>query len=134
MKKTRALHLGAYGASMTSQTPSRFGPVPIVIIHALAGLGIVFWLSQIVSALIDGTHVWVTLGLGLILGGAHVAIWRMTSLHSTHAIWAMWFVFVGDSVLTIFVNWHAIVLVAATVALLLLAHMPSARRWFTSPS
>lgn len=123
-----------YGQPMPSKTPSRFGPTPIVVIHVLAGIGVLFWISQIISAVIHGTHVWATVGLGVILGGAHIAIWRLTSLHSTKVMWVMWFVFVGDSVLTVFVNWRAIVLVAATVVLLLLARMPSARRWFTSPA
>lgn len=43
----------------------------------------------------------------------------------------MWFVVIGDSLLTIFVNWQAILLVGFTVVLLLLTRAPSARRWFS---
>ena len=44
----------------------------------------------------------------------------------------MWFILIGDSLLTIFVNWHAILLVLFTFVLLLLTRAPSARRWYSA--
>jgi hypothetical protein len=111
-------------------TSSRFGPVPIFAIHVLAAIGVLFWLSEIVSAFVDQDNAWLVLLLGIVLGGAHVLISRFTSQHSKRAIAAMWFVVIGDSLLAIFVNWQAILLVGFTVVLLLLTRVPSARRWF----
>jgi hypothetical protein len=111
-------------------TSSRFGPAPIIAIHVLAAIGVLFWLSEIVSAFVDQTNAWLVLLLGVVLGGAHVLISRFTSQHSKRAFAAMWFVVIGDTLLTIFVNWQAILLVGFTVVLLLLTRVASARRWF----
>jgi hypothetical protein len=110
---------------------ARLGPAPITVIHALAAIGVLFWIAQSITAFADDTRPWEVLGLGVVLGGAHVAISRLTSMHSTRVYWAMWFVLISDSLLTIFVNWHAIALVGFTVVLLLLLHTSSAREWFT---
>ena len=111
----------------------RFGPAPIIAIHVLALIGVLFWLSTMVGAFIsDSSNKWIVVAVGLVLGGAHVAISRFTSLHSTRAFAAMWFVFVGDSLLAIFVDWQAIALVLFTVVLLLLTRVRSARIWFAS--
>ncbi len=114
---------------MTSTT-GRFGPAPIIAIHVLAAIGVVFWISEIITAFVDQNHVAAVVFLGVVLGGAHVLISRFTSKHSRRAFAAMWFVVIGDSLLTIFVNWQAILLVAFTIVLLLLTRVPSARRWF----
>jgi hypothetical protein len=112
----------------------RFGPAPIIAIHVLAMIGVLFWLSTIVSTFIsDSSNKWFVAVVGLVLGGAHVAISRFTSLHSTRAFVAMWFVFLGDSLLAIFVDWQAIALVLFTVVLLLLTRVRSARIWFAPP-
>lgn len=113
-----------------SSAPGRFGPAPIIAIHVLAAIGVLFWLSEIITAFADSNNAWLVLLLGIVLGGAHVLISRFTSLHSKKAIAAMWFVFIGDSLLTVFVNWQAILLVLFTAVLLLLTRVPSARRWF----
>ncbi len=118
---------------VTSTRAERFGPAPIIAIHVLAIIGVLFWLSTIVGAFIeDSPSKWYVAAVGLVLGGAHVAISRFTSLHSTRAFAAMWFVFVGDSLLSVFVDWQAIALVLFTVVLLLLTRFPSARTWFDS--
>lgn len=116
---------------MTS-APGRFGPAPIIAIHVLAAIGVLFWLSQIISAFVDGNHAWLVLMLGIVLGGAHVLISRFTSQHSRKALGAMWFILIGDSLLTIFVNWQAILLVIFTIVLLLLTRAPSSRRWYSA--
>jgi len=115
-----------------SSAPGRLGPAPIIAIHVLAATGVLFWLSQIVTAFVDANHAWVVLALGIVLGGAHVLISRFTSQHSRKALGAMWFILIGDSLLTLFVNWHAILLVLFTVVLLLLTRAPSARRWYSA--
>lgn len=119
---------------VTLTRAERFGPSPIIAIHVLAMIGVLFWLSTIVGAFIeDSSNKWYVAMVGLVLGGAHVAISRFTSLHSTRAFVAMWFVFVGDSLLAIFVDWQAIALVLFTVVLLLLTRVRSARIWFATP-
>jgi hypothetical protein len=118
---------------VTLTRAERFGPAPIIAIHVLAIIGVLFWLSTIVGAFIeDSSSKWYVAVVGLVLGGAHVAISRFTSLHSTRAFVAMWFVFIGDSLLAIFVDWQAIALVLFTVVLLLLTRIRSARLWFAS--
>ena len=118
---------------VTLTRAERFGPAPIIAIHVLAMIGVLFWLSTIVSVFIsDSSNKWLVAVVGLVLGCAHVAISRFTSLHSTRAFAAMWFVFAGDSLLAIFVDWQAIALVLFTVALLLLTRVRSARIWFAT--
>ena len=111
----------------------RFGPPPIIAIHVLAIIGVLFWLSTIVGSFVDdSSSKWYVAMVGVVLGGAHVAISRFTSLHSTRAFAAMWFVFIGDSLLAVFVDWQAIALVLFTIVLLLLTRTRSARTWFAS--
>ena len=118
---------------VTSTRAERFGPPPIIAIHVLAIIGVLFWLSTIVGAFIDdSSSKWYMAMVGVVLGGAHVAISRFTSLHSTRAFAAMWFVFIGDSLLAVFVDWQAIALVLFTIVLLLLTRTRSARTWFAS--
>lgn len=120
-----------YRAVMNSDS-GRFGPAPIITIHVLAAIGVLFWISSIIGAFVDGNRPWAVLIVGVVLGGAHVLISRFTTLHSRKAFAAMWFVIIGDSLLTVFVNWQAILLVGFTIVLLLLTRAPSARRWFTA--
>lgn len=118
---------------MTTASTHRFGPTPILLIHVLAFVGVAFWISMIVPALAGGdADAWQVVLVGLVLGGAHVAISMFTSRHSTRAIAAMWFVFIGDSLLAIFVDGRAVLLVLFTVVLLALTRVPSARAWFHS--
>jgi hypothetical protein len=118
---------------MKNSSKSRFGPFPIVLIHVLAFIGVLFWLSTMISAIVDGSdQVWFVIALGVVLGGAHIAISLFTSRHNRGAVMAMWFVLISDSLLTIFVSWLAIVLVMFTVVLLILTRTPSARKWFAS--
>jgi len=120
---------------VTSSTPGRFGPAPIVLIHILAFIGVAFWLSMIVTALTGGIdNAGAVIILGLVLGGAHVAISRFTSAHSTRAVWAMWFVLICDAGLALLVNPQAVLLMLFTIVLLVLTRLPSARGWFAAPA
>jgi len=99
----------------------------------LAFIGVLFWVSTIIqnvaAGLPDG---WAVIPVGIVLGGAHVAISRLTSRHDRRAVAAMWFVFISDALLAIFVNYLAVVLVLFTIVLLLLTRTPSAKEWFQS--
>lgn len=118
---------------MPGERVRRFGPTPIVLIHVLAFVGVAFWISMIASALTGGSaDAWRVVVVGLVLGGAHVAISMLTSRHSSRAVVAMWVVFIGDSLLAIFVDWKAVLLVLFTVVLLALTRVPSSRAWFAS--
>ena len=108
-------------------------PGPILALHVLAGIGVLFWLSRAVLAVTseDPDVLWVV-ALAVVLGGAHVAVSILTARHSRHAIIAMWFIAIGDGLLTAFVNTQAIVLVAFTVIMLLLAHSRAAHAWYAT--
>jgi hypothetical protein len=123
-----------YGRVITKQTISfKYGPPPILAIHVLALIGVFFWLSTILQALFAGLpDGWAVIPVGIVLGGAHVAISHFTTRHSRRAIAAMWFVFFADALLAIFVNYLAVVLVLFTVVLLVLAHTSTAKEWFAS--
>jgi hypothetical protein len=110
-------------------------PAPIIAIHVLAFIGVAFWASTIITAIISGSsNVWWVILIGVILGGAHIAISRFTSLHSSIAVYFMWFVFIADSLLAIFVQVQAVVLVIFTIVLLVLTRLPSSKLWYsTSP-
>jgi hypothetical protein len=115
----------------TNANISRFGPVPILSIHLLAFIGVLFWASTIIQAIVAGLpNGWAVIPIGLVLGGAHVAISAFTSRHDRRAFAAMWFVFIADSLLALFVNRLAIVLVLFTVVILVLAHTKAAKQWF----
>lgn len=130
--------LTPYGHGMNevaNATPdSRHAPAPIVAIHVLAAVGVLFWLSMIISALTGGTDdPGTVVALGVVLGGAHVAISWLTHRHSRLVYAAMGFVLADDTALAILVNPRAVALVLFTIVLLLLTRTPSARRWFASP-
>ncbi len=100
----------------------------------LAFIGVLFWLSTIIQNIAVGfPNGWAVVPVGIVLGGAHVAISWLTTRHNRRAVAAMWFVFVSDSLLAIFVDFLAVVLVIFTIVLLLLARTSSARKWFSSP-
>jgi hypothetical protein len=116
-------------------TGARHIPAPVIAIHVLAGVGVLFWLSRITQAFMgDMGNPWGVAILGTVLGGAHVAISWLTHRHSRLVYAAMWFVLVGDSLLAMFVDPRAIALVLFTAILLLLTRAPSARRWFATPA
>jgi|OM-RGC.v1.030499773 hypothetical protein len=100
----------------------------------MAFIGVLFWVSTIIQAILGGfPQGWVVVPVGIVLGGAHVAISLLTARHDRRTVGVMWFVFVSDSLLAIFVDYRAVVLVLFTVVLLLLARMTGARKWFLSP-
>lgn len=110
-------------------------PAPIIAIHVLAGVGVLFWMSMIVQAFMgDGGNAWGVAVLGIVLGGAHVAISWLTHRHSRLVYAAMWFIFAGDSALAVLVDARAVLLVLFTAVLLILTRVPSARRWFAARS
>ncbi len=107
-------------------------PAPIIAIHVLAFVGVAFWASTILTAILSGaSNVWWVILIGVILGGAHIAISRFTSLHNSVAIYFMWFVFIADSLLAIFVQYQAVVLVIFTIVLLGLTRFQSSKLWFS---
>ena len=117
----------------TQQVTTTRAPASIIALHALAGIGVLFWLSRALLAVTsaDPDVLWV-IALAVVLGGAHVAVSMLTARHSRLAILAMWFIAIGDGLLAIFVNEQAIVLVAFTVIMLLLAHSRAARAWYAA--
>lgn len=118
---------------MMHSLTARFGPAPILGIHVLALIGVLFWASTIIQALIAGLpDGWAVIPLGVVLGGAHVAISYFTTHHNRRAFAAIWFVFFADGLLAIFVNPLATILVLFTVVLLILAHTSTAKEWFQS--
>lgn len=113
----------------------RFGPVPILAIHVLAVIGVLFWASSIVQGILAGLpNGWAVVPVGIVLGGAHVAISWLTTRHDRRVIAAMWFVLISDALLAIFVNYLAVVLVLFTIGLLLLTRTSTAKEWLRSPT
>jgi len=112
----------------STSTPRR--PKPILIIEILGYVGVAFWLSMIVrSVLDDAASAWPVILVGVVLGTAHIIISVGSSRRSRMVYAAMWFVLIGDSVLTVFVDLKAVALVLFTVVLLVLTRAPSARAW-----
>ena len=72
------------------------------------------------------------LALAIVLGGAHVLTSVLTGRHNAKALYPILVILIGDSLLTLFVNVLAIVLVAFTVVILLMYRSRSARAWFAS--
>lgn len=108
-------------------------PVQVRIIELLGYVGVLFWLSMIVQAFVAApATAWRVLLLGVVLGGAHVIIAVGSARRSRIVYAAMWFVLIGDSLLTVFVDVKAIALVLFTIVLLLLTRPAAARAWFTS--
>lgn len=106
-------------------------PVPVRIIEILGYVGVLFWLVTIVRALIeDASSAWPVLLVGIVLGGAHVVIALGAARRRRIVYAAMWFVLIGDSLLTVFVDVRAIALVLFTIVLLLLTRPAAARAWF----
>ena len=100
-------------------------------ICALAVVGILFWTSTTTQAFTSGSsNAWLVLTLAIVLGGAHLAALLWTIAHSRTAHLALWFIMVGDSLLTVFVDWQAILLVGFTIVMLLLARTRGARAWY----
>ena len=106
-------------------------PVPVLTIEIIGYIGVAFWATMIVRAWLDGSAsaIWVTL-LGIVLGGAHIVIAVGAAQRRRIAFAAMWFVVVSDTLLTIFVDVKAIVLVGATILMLILTRTRSAREWW----
>lgn len=123
-----------YGQVVSTQKiHHKFGPAPIIAIHVLAIIGVLFWVSSIAQGVVAGfPNGWGVVPVGIVLGGAHVAISRLTSRHDRRVVAVMWFVFISDALLAIFVNYLAVVLVVFTIVLLLLTRTSSAKEWFRS--
>jgi len=101
------------------------------IIEILGYAGMLFWLVTIVRALVDDAlSAWPVLLVGIALGGAHMVIAVGAARRRRIVYAAMWFVLIGDSLLTVFVDVRAIALVLFTIFLLLLTRPAAAREWF----
>ena len=106
-------------------------PLSIIGIGTLAIIGILFWTVTTVQAFAtDATNKWFVLTLAVILGGAHGAALVWTSKHSRRAHLALWFIIIGDSLLTLFVAWQAVLLVAFTIVMLALTRTRAAKAWY----
>lgn len=107
--------------------------MPVRIIEILGYVGVLFWVVTMVRALVDdASSAWPVLMVGVVLGGAHVVIAVGAAGRRRIVYAAMWFVLVGDSLLTVFVDIRAIALVLFTIALLLLTRPAAARSWFAA--
>lgn len=116
---------------MTSVTPvTTKAPVTIRFIEVMGGIGIAFWLVTIVRTFIDGANNAVAVLLvGLVLGGAHAVVTWGARTRSRAYLYAIGIIFVGDLLLALFVDARAFALVAFTIALGVLAALPSSRDW-----
>lgn len=109
-------------------------PGPVLSVCALAVIGILFWTSMTVQAFsTSASNAWLVLTLAIVLGGAHLAALLWTIAHSRKAHLALWFIIVGDSLLTVFVDWKAILLVGFTIVMLVLTRTRAARSWYDVP-
>ena len=104
------------------ETPAK-APRAIVLIHALAYLGIALWLAIFLMAALGSFpgNKWLIMALAIGLGLLHLVISRLTAKRSRAAIALIWVLLVADLGLTLFVTWRAAVLVLASVILVILA-------------
>ena len=102
-------------------TPAKT-PRAIVLIHALAYLGIALWLAIFLMAALGSftSNKWVIMALAIGLGLLHFAISRLTAKRSRAAIALIWVLLVADLGLMFFVTWRAAILVIASVILVIL--------------
>lgn len=103
----------------TQDTPAK-APRAIVLIHALAYLGIALWLAIFLMAALGSFtgNKWLIMALAIGLGLLHFAISRLTAKRSRAAIALTWVLLVADLGLMFFVTWRAAILVIASVVLL----------------
>lgn len=111
-------------------------PAPIKAIHVLASIGVIYWIIQIIQAIVTGesslgTELGLTIALAVVLGGAHVMAFIWSSQGTRRVYIAIWSIVIGDSLLTIFVNTSAILLVMFTFVMLALTRPTSAREWLS---
>lgn len=114
----------------------RKSPAPIIAIHVLASIGVLYWILQIFQALTIGesslgTGLVSTIALAVVLGGAHVMTYIWSAQGSRRVYAAIWLIVIGDSLLTIFVSTSAILLVMFTLVMLALTLPTSAREWLS---
>ena len=111
--------------------PTTRRPAAITAIEILGYVGVLFWLSTIVGSFTSGAdNAGQVLIVGLILGGAHIVIALGARRRSRLALYAMAVVLISDSLLTIFVDVRAILLVLFTVVLIALAW--TQRTWWST--
>lgn len=117
-----------------SNNPKSGVPWPIRLIEVLGGVGIVFWLIMIVRALMDdAASALAVVIVGLVLGGAHLAMSVGASRRSKVVYYAIAFILVGDSALAIWVDPQALALVLFTLVLAGLGAMGASRAWLRTP-
>ena len=109
-------------------------PLSIISLCVLAVVGMLFWTSTTIQAFIaSAANQWTVLCLAIVLGGAHLAALLWTRRHSRRAHLALWFIIIGDSLLTVFVAWQAILLVGFTIVMLALTRTQAAKAWYDRP-
>lgn len=92
----------------------------IILIHALAYLGIALWVGIFVMALLGQfeANKWIVMALAIAFGLLHLAISRLTTTRSRFVVTFGWVLLVGDLGLMFFVTWRAAILVIASIVLL----------------
>ncbi len=90
-----------------------------IVVHVLAAIGVLFWVSMFIATLVENVdaNVFAMLFLAVVLGGAHALISISTTRGSIASAWLTVFVFLSDSLLGIFVDPKAFLLVGFTVVL-----------------
>lgn len=114
---------------------TRRRPWPVLAIETLGYLGVAVWAVLITRTWIEDPAAgwWVTI-VGVVLAAAHVVIAVGTARRTRLVVPAMWFVLVADALLTVLVDVRATILVAATIALLVLSRTRAAKAWWTTPA
>ncbi len=104
-------------------TQTRNSKKLIALIHALAYLGIAFWVAIFIMALIGqfASNRWPVMALAIAFGLLHFAISWLTAKRSLLVITLGWVLLVADAGLVFFVTWRAAILLIASVVLLVAA-------------
>lgn len=105
---------------MTIAIQGRSSKTLIILIHALAYLGIALWVGIFVMVLLGQLEAnrWIVMALAIAFALLHLAILRLTTKRSRFVVTLGWVLLVADLGLVFFVTWRAAILVLASVVLL----------------
>lgn len=105
-----------------------------IVVHALAIVGVAFWVVMVVRAMMGvGDHTGPKLYVAaLLLGGAHLLISVSTRRRTPLALSLTWLVTGADVILALAVNPKAWVLVGASIVMIV-AGNACRRSWATEP-